>query len=239
MSETEFDIVFRGDIVLGHQLGEVKTRLQQLFKTDAAKVDALFTGRPVALKRNLDNATANKYREALLKAGAQVEICASGSINFTVPADRPEPVRRAVWSLAPVGSYLLMPTERPRISPILIDTSSISLRAAEGNLLDASEAARAPAPAVIAPDLGLADAGENLLREDEQSNLPLPEIDVSDWDLAEVGADLLTAEERPSVAAPAIAAGDYGLAPVGADLGQIKPVITPVEPDISALRLAN
>lgn len=239
MSGTEFDIIFRGDIVLGHQLGDVKLRLQQLFKTDAAKVDALFTGRPVPLKRGLDEATANKYREVLHKAGAQVEVCPSGAVNLAPPAARTEPVRRSVWSLAPVGAYLLVPAERPKLSPILIDTSRMSLRPAEGNILDASEAQQAPAAAVIAPDLGLADVGENLLRADESSALPLPEFDVSDWGLAEVGADLLSAGERPTVASSAITINDYGLAPVGADLGQIKTVIKPVEPDISALKLAD
>lgn len=239
MSGTEFDIIFRGDIVLGHQLGDVKARLQQLFKTDAAKVDVLFTGRPVPLKRNLDELTANKYREMLQKAGAQVDVCPSGSINFAPPAERPEPVRRAVWSLAPIGAYLLVPAERPKLSPILVDISRISLRPAEGNILDASETSQAPTAVVVAPELGLADVGENLLREDEHHTLPLPELDMSDWDLAEVGADLLSAEERPRVAAPAITVGDYGLAPTGADLGQIKPIIKPVAPDISGLKLAD
>lgn len=239
MSGTEFDIIFRGDIVLGHQLGDVKLRLQQLFKTDAAKVDALFTGRPVPLKRGLDEMTANKYREVLQKAGAQVEVCASGSTNFAPPAERSEPVRRTVWSLAPVGAYLLVPAERPKLSPILIDTSRISLRAAEGNILDASETPQTLAAAVVVPDLGLAEVGENLLRADEYSALPLPEFDVSDWGLAEVGADLLGAGERPTVVPPPIIINDYGLAPVGADLGQIKPVIKPVEPDISGLKLAD
>lgn len=243
MSATEFDIVFRGDIVMGHQLTDVKQRLQQLFKADAAKIDALFTGRPVPLKRNLDEATATKYREVLQKAGARVEICATGSINFAPPtpvaARAPVVPRRAVWSLAPVGSFLLAPTERPKLSPVLVDTSRISLRAAEGNLLDATEQRQVPAAAVVAPDLDLAEVGENLLRDDEHLALPLVEIEVEDWDLADVGADLISAEERPMVATPEIAVGDYGLAPVGTDLGQIRPKVEPLIPDISRLRLAD
>lgn len=244
MSATEFDIVFRGDIVMGHQLTDVKQRLQQLFKADAAKIDALFTGRPVPLKRNLDEATATKYREVLQKAGARVEICAAGSINFAPPAPVAArapvvPRRAAVWSLAPVGSFLLAPTERPKLSPVLVDTSRISLRAAEGNLLDAAEQRQAPAAAVVAPDLDLAEVGENLLREDEHLALPLVEIEVEDWDLADIGADLISVEERPTIAIPVIAVGDFGLAPVGTDLGQIKPKVEPVIPDISGLSLAD
>jgi hypothetical protein len=237
MSDTEFDIVFRGDIVIGQRLDEVKQRLQQLFKADATKVDALFSGRPTPLKRNLDHATATKYRDVLLKAGVQVDICASGSVSYNQVAV--EPVRRAVWSLAPVGAYLLTPTERPKLSPIIIDTSRMSLRAAEGNILDAAEAAQAPVASVAVPDLVLAAVGENLVSPDERPALPLMEVEFGDWDLADVGADLISAEERPVIASPAIAVGDYGLAPVGADLGQLKPIVEPLAPDISGLSLED
>ena len=64
MSDQQFDIIFRGDIVFGHQLADVKLRLQQLFKADAVKIDALFSGRPVPLKRGLDLASAQKYKDA-------------------------------------------------------------------------------------------------------------------------------------------------------------------------------
>jgi hypothetical protein len=74
MSEPGFDIIFRGDIVFGQSVVEVKQRLQQLFKADAARIDALFCGRPVPLKRNLDRASAEKYRAVLHKAGIEVEL---------------------------------------------------------------------------------------------------------------------------------------------------------------------
>src|ERR1041384_5795987 len=89
MSEQQFDIIFRGDIVFGHQLADVKIKLQQLFKADAAKIDALFTGRPAPLKRGLDQASAQKYKDVLIKAGAQVELVAVGSIQ---PIE-PQPVK--------------------------------------------------------------------------------------------------------------------------------------------------
>lgn len=237
MSNSEFDIVFRGDIVIGQRLDEVKQRLQQLFKTDAAKVDALFSGRPTPLKRNLDEATAKKYRDVLLKAGVQVDVCASGSVTYNQPT--PEPVRRTVWSLAPVGAYLLTPTERPKLSPLVIDTSRMSLRPAEGNLLDAAEAPVAPTTKVAVPDFVLAAVGENLVSAEERISLPLVEVEFGDWDLADIGADMISAEERPLTPQPIIAVGDYGLAPAGADLGQLKPVIEPLVPDISGLSLAD
>lgn len=240
METREFDIIFRGDIVLGHQLQDVKQRLQQLFKVDATKVDALFTGRPVPLKRGLDEATANKYREVLLKAGAQVDVSPAGNIKATPrPAPSVAPARPSGWSLAPVGAYLLTPTERPRSSPVFVDTGSISLRPAGGNLLDASEVTKAEPAPVVAPDFDVAEVGADLVRAEEKMELPLLEVEVEDWGLADIGADLIAPEERPVVPGAPVIVGDFGLAPVGSDLGQIKPEVKPVTPDISKIRLAE
>jgi hypothetical protein len=265
MSTPEFDIIFRGDIVFGHQLAEVKLKLQQLFKVDAAKVDTLFTGRPVPLKRKLDEATANKYREVLLKAGAQVDIYPSNSSPANA-VPKPVPVRQvsavpatgnlavttsppasatshitsdAPWTLAPAGADLLPADQRPpAVAPVVVDLSGLSLRARDGNLLDARELKPEPVMEVVVPDLVLAEVGATLVDED---HLPLPmiEIELDDWEIAEVGADLLHEDERPLVVPVAVGSVDFGLAPAGSDLGQLKPQVKPLNPDISGLCLAD
>lgn len=246
MSAPEFDIVFRGDIVIGHALADVKLRMQQLFKTDAAKVDALFIGRPVPLKRNLDEATAQKYRDVLLKAGALVEVVPAG--KFATPsAPPPKPAaavtpaqpKVAVWTLAPVGTRLVDAAYRPVVQAPVIDASHLSVRPQSGNLVDATEKKAEPVAAVVVPQLGLAELGADLIAADEKMELPVLEVDVEDWGLAELGSDLVSASERPKIASTPIAVGDYGLAPAGSDLGQIKPQVKPVTPDISKLKLAD
>src|SRR5690554_676766 len=244
MTPAEFDVIFRGDIVIGHQLQDVKTRLQQLFKTDAARIDALFTGRPVPLKRGLDEATANKYRAALMKAGAQVEVCAAGSVKSgsaaeAAKAETAKRIRPVQWSLAPAGSYLLKPIERRQTNAVDVDVSGFSLRAEGGNLVDASEVTQVEAAPVVVPDFSLAETGADLLNDNEKNSLPLMEIDVEDWGVADVGADLLTAAERTVAVAAIDNVEDFGLAPLGSDLGQLKPTIEPLAPDISQLRLAE
>ncbi len=243
---SEFDIIFRGDIVFGHQLAEVKLKLQQLFKADAAKIDALFTGRPVPLKRNLDEMTANKYRDALLKAGAMVEISpsdkspANSPVKSPAPSSaRPVPVDTGSgnWTLAPVGSDLMPANYRSSSPSVQIDSSSLSLRPAEGNLVDAAEVGNEIETIVSVPDLGLAAVGENLVNDDEKLHLPLVEIELEDWEIAAPGSDLLTADERPVVVPVAVANSDFGLAPVGSDLGQFKPEVKPLAPDTSKLHL--
>lgn len=252
---SQFDIIFRGDIVFGHQLADVKVRLQQLFKSDAAKIDSLFTGRPVPLKRYLDEATANKYRDALLKAGAMVEVCPSDKSPANAPAKpaaavastpapvaraEPAPAAAAVWTLAPIGADLLPARERPpQPAPVVVDVSGLSLRPAEGNLLDSTEVQPELTAAVVAPDLGLAAVGENLISADEKFDLPLVEIELDDWEIAEAGSDLLTEDERSIVVPTVVDVSDFGLAPAGSDLGQLKPEVKPVTPDISNIRLAE
>ena len=233
----------------------MKAKLQQLFKADAAKVDALFTGRPVPLKRNLDEATANKYRDALIKAGAMVEVCSSDASPANAAPKPALAPRRAVeavasaapaesvaasWTLAPLGADLLPARERPQpAASVVVDISGLSLRPAEGNLVDVSEVHEEIGAVVIAPDLGLAAVGADLISADEKLALPLVEIELEDWGIAEAGSDLLTEEERPIVLPAVVSIGDYGLAPAGSDLGQLKANVKPVTPDISGLRLAD
>ena len=244
---SQFDIIFRGDIVFGQQLADVKLRLQQLFKSDAARIDALFTGRPVPLKRNLDEVTANKYRDALLKAGAMVEVCPSDRnpanasakpSSAVTPASAP--ARGIGWTLAPVGADLLPTGERPPPpAPVVVDITGLSLRPAEGNLLDAAEIHPDETPAVVAPDLGVAAVGAMLISADEKCELPVLEIELEDWEVAEPGSDLLAEDERPVVVPAMVAVEDFGLAPVGSSLGQLKPEVKPVTPDISKIRLVD
>jgi hypothetical protein len=280
MSDKQFDIIFRGDIVFGHQLAAVKAKLQNLFKADAAKIDALFSGRPVPLKRGLDHESAQKYKDALIKAGAQVDIVAVGDVK-PIPVSRPvvsaeatlslaqrleqqaaldkevaeklemqkeqtasEAIRasdknQTGWGLAPIGSYLLKPTEKTVVEPVEVDISTISLRPEGGNILDASEQAPAPRAQVVAPEFKIAETGANLIDAEEKMELPLLELELADWTLADLGEDLISQSEKVPVATPTINILDVGLAPVGADLGQLKPQIEVVIPDISGIRLAD
>lgn len=283
MSQETFEIVFRGDIQFGQNLADVKAKLQQLFKIDAAKVDALFTGKPVVLKRGLDSASAEKYRDVLTKAGTLVEVSASTPPATAQPIKAPDPVPTrpaqaaspqpshpvasqteatqtkptqinqenqaaqpaaasaptSQWTLAPVGS-LMMPAGT-RLAPHIrnFDLSIYSLRPAGSNLLDKNEAPSIAISPVLVPEYKVAEAGANLLEASEKNELPLLEIDVEDWGLSEVGAPLLAETERKLVVAPPELDIDFSLAPAGSLLGQIKPEIKVIAPDISQLKLVE
>lgn len=205
MSETRYDIVFRGDLVLGQNIVEVKARLQKLFKADAARIDALFSGRPVTLKRNLDDVAAQKYRQVLQQAGIQVQVKVSVG-----PGTAPAPGRAGAQAapaasgstaglrLMPVGE-LLRPEERPSLTPVQVDVSAISLKPQTGNLVDASELPVNEMPPPVIPDLDVAAPGSDVLRPEERGPEPSATVTAGDWGIAEVGEDLLKPQERQKI----------------------------------------
>lgn len=149
MSDQQFDVFFRGDIVAGQAVAEVKERLAGLFKLETAQVEQLFSGRPTAIRRNLDEASAGKYEQALLKIGALAELRpakiadtpAVQSIAETSAVDSSsEPAAKSVntdsgLSLAPAGSDVLRPDERASVETTEVDLSALALEPGGGEIL--------------------------------------------------------------------------------------------------------
>src|SRR3990167_7467895 len=72
MPPAKFKIVFNGELMPDALLDEVKDKLAQLFKSDRSKINGLFDGGPIALKRDLSEEEADKYLAALQRTGAKV-----------------------------------------------------------------------------------------------------------------------------------------------------------------------
>lgn len=126
MSEPRYDVFFRGDIVPGQRLQEVRDRLRQLFRIDDARLSALFSGRPMAIRRDLGVDEAERYRAALREAGALVEL--RPLVAPGVPAAAGSSVQATDdWSLAPVGADVLRPDERPAVVPVSVDISGLEV----------------------------------------------------------------------------------------------------------------
>lgn len=85
MSE-KFSVVLTGKLADGFELPQVKDNIAGLFKLAPEKVDRLFSGKPVALKRGVDKAQAMKLRNALARAGALGVIKADGAVAAAAPA---------------------------------------------------------------------------------------------------------------------------------------------------------
>jgi hypothetical protein len=159
MDETRMDVFFRGKVASGHRPADVKERLKALFKVDDERIDQLFSGRPVAIRRNLDVDAARRYQEALAKAGALVELRATDSADAASPSQSvppvssslPQPVAQPVqdatetaaatpgWTLTPVGADLLQPEERSAVTAAVVDIGALQIEPAGVELLKPEE----------------------------------------------------------------------------------------------------
>lgn len=73
MSET-YSVIMTGTIADGFELEQVRASVSKLFKLTPQQLDKLFSGRPVAVRRNVDKTLALKLGSALTRAGALTEI---------------------------------------------------------------------------------------------------------------------------------------------------------------------
>lgn len=89
-----YTVIFEGRIMPGKSAEMVKDRLKSALKTDDQGLAKLFTGNPVAVRKQADLATAEKYQKVFAAAGAFCEIRkdnASGDRPVPPPADDSAP----------------------------------------------------------------------------------------------------------------------------------------------------
>jgi len=69
-----YSIYFTGQAHDHVTIEQLKTNLSLLFKIDLKKIDQLFVGKPIAVKKGISLENAKKYHQALVKAGAKVVV---------------------------------------------------------------------------------------------------------------------------------------------------------------------
>ncbi|MDN6871012.1 hypothetical protein QO209_01015 [Pseudomonas citronellolis] len=172
---SRFEIVFSGQTLPGADPEAVKANLAKLFQADAQRIALLFSGRRLVLKNNLDAAAADKYRAALERAGARVEVVdmapaveeielAPPPATETTPAPTPAAATPGRLKVAPRDEYMAAFAE------------------------------------VDAPDFGLAPVGTDL--QDDKAEPRAPQVDLSQFSLAPVGSDMGQAKADPAAPAP-------------------------------------
>jgi len=209
--EVRYNIYYAGTVLEGHDIASVRQQLGRLFKADDVTLDKLFSGQPQMIKRDCDKTTALKYQEAMKKAGAKplirtadapspIEEQASSAASATPPpaaamsaAERIAAVASGSteptipdpgFDLAPAGSDVLRPEEKPVVTAVEIDTSMLDL--AETGARLSTEPAAAPA----APDtshLSMGEVGEEIPKLDRGEIPPPP--DTESIELAPEGSD--------------------------------------------------
>jgi hypothetical protein len=223
MTDKRCSVVFRGDIVIGKSLPEVKQKLKKIFKVDGARIDSLFLGTPVPLKTKLSLPEAEKYKAILEQAGIVVAI-ESAQNDGVKSAKKPlvsetnTPIKAAVlktkkitdnsldpstdtWRLAPVGSLLQDKKVARKQKEIAVNVDHLSVAAQEGNLIKDNERVKAPSPAVNADvlDWELTPYGETLLKEAEKKKLQVVEVDTTSLSVLENEGSLFKGGEKKKV----------------------------------------
>ncbi len=175
---SRYEIAFSGQLAPGARLEQVEANLTRLFQADAQRIAVLFSGRRVVIKQDLDHASVEKYRQAMARAGAIVEV-------------RPMPVEVEEIVLAPP------PDEAPATAPqpYPVPGSGSSPQPLKVTPRDEYMAAFVD---VEAPDFGIAPVGADL--QDARAPAQPPVIDLSQFSLAPVGSDLT--ERRRATDAP-------------------------------------
>lgn len=196
MIDDTYEIRFSGDVVDAADVELVKTRMAALFKVDRHKIERLFSGRTIVLKRGLDAETAIKYRAALHKIGAVAQLVTSASEPQSGTASAPtasvQPPTDPQMTLAEPGALLAEPRSQPAAD---IDIEAISMAEVGIDLIDHEEI---PEPEIDISPLSMAPVGSDLADPAPRRE---PEIDISELTAAPPGERL---SEAAKPAAPDI-----------------------------------
>lgn len=227
-----YQVVFRGEI--DPAVGEQKARegIAKLFRASDAQLQQFFSGKPVVIKNQLDQNTANKYLATLKKVGA---ICyieqMPGTKASAQPAEtpKPQPIAKPPAPQKPADSVAdqVSPNKKPAAA-----------------LKPADSPSPAEAKAVAKPDQneaasdspwGILPAGSDMgqMKDSKEELNP----DISSISMAPVGSDI--DPEREEWQEAEIDLSHMEMMPVGSDLQDEKEEIPVPEPDISHIHLAE
>lgn len=168
MSSETFDVYFSGTLIKDSDPEKVKRKIGAMFKLEGDRLERLFSGKPVPIKRAVDMDRAIKYRVAFRDAGGLVDIVPTGQ---AVPTAKPPPVRP--------------PETTTRAAAATAATQPLTL--AEGPLEAPEEP---PQKEIIAPDYPLSST-EGFDLSDCTTEAPPQAIpDISGLDLTKPGTEL-------------------------------------------------
>lgn len=109
MAEGLYKIVFKGEIGLDFDEDEVKANLRRECGFDPKTVERLFSGGVFILKKDLEQATANRYRESLHRLGALCEVMPMAPPPPVFPEPPPEAPTAAAAPQSPAAETFRCP----------------------------------------------------------------------------------------------------------------------------------
>ena len=195
-----YNLIFQGQIIEGASLDEVKSNVARLFKADAGKTAALFSGKPIVIKKNLDTEAAKKYLAVLKKAGAVVKAVKVEDSSHTPDNTPIEPVKAPPTTPASGGLsaglaslvYNKPATEQPKPAAPT-PPSPVSETVAQQEATTTETATPKPEKQTVETEassgLQLAPANEGVLNESYQTEaVDIPDIGHLTMSEAETGS---------------------------------------------------
>ncbi len=200
MSQTHYQIIISGQIIEGFDLDTVKHNVARLFNTEVTKIEPLFSGQAVVVKKGLDETAARKYMMALRQAGlaskgrpmnasktatsekGATTVAAAGEILDPTPAPPPAQINTEGLTVAAVGETLVAPQTPP---PPEIDISGYQTEAVG---VDLDRTPPPVAPEIDTSHINIDEVGATL---DETLPFPAPNIDTSNLTMAEAGEEII------------------------------------------------
>lgn len=199
---SQYDIIISGKLLESIGPEQAVERLARLFKMPVEQAARLVDGKPHRIKKDVDEATARKFKSALTQAGLQTLVRASDiaptpePVNVesaartqnTGPATTAEPARPTGTAtrihLAPPGTPVLREEERSEVTAPDLDLSGLTL-----DELTPWPGTGEPDPAPVQPpDFGLAPPGADIETLPDTREKLNP--DTSKLDIDEPGATL-------------------------------------------------
>lgn len=202
MSEARFNVVFAGEMVAGADPAKVRENLAAAFRMDVSKVEALFSGKRVVVKKDADQATAMKFRAVMKQAGAVCDLERIGDEAPTPVAETPVAAPAQAAS-APAA---------PAVKPV---PSAEAPAPVKGGSLETVGTIRMGGTGFSGP-FEVAPAGADMADKHEGPPPIVP--DVSHFSVAPPGADMGQKKEDKPPVTPDIS--HLSIAPPGSKLSE-------------------
>jgi len=223
MTDEIFQVLVNGTLAEGAKIEQVKQNIAKLFKTTPDKVEPMFSGRKLAVKKGLNRQTALKYKAAINNAGLAAAV-APMTRATPVHTDNANDISLDHASLAAIGSTL---DDSPVAVSADIDTGNLAMDSAGETLIEATTTTES---AINISQISMCEVGEDV---SEYTPIPEPDIDISNLDMGEAGETVMQHEPVPEAN---IDISELSMAAAGEDVMRHK-AVPPADIDTSTLEL--
>jgi hypothetical protein len=202
MSEELFQVIFRGKILSGFSIEQVRASLAGMFKTDEARIAAQLAMPKWVIKAGINKAIAQQIQERLRAIGMMVAVI----------ADDP-----AASATQPTASALnearASDKDESQVARSAIDNkdeSQVARSAIDNNEIDQPLENKPKAPAFAADLSAYSLAEVGAIMDETSATKPQQNYNLAQFSLAEIGAQIV---EKASVAPLKVDISSLSLAP--------------------------